>query len=95
MSGRNNRVVRNRERSSQFGENSNVLKIIRNVFLIAAVVGVLVFGIGKWKAKKQKPDLVEMETTLVYEYFALSGEKGVGVVNKNGENVLEAKYERN
>lgn len=91
MSGRNNRVVRNREKGNKVSWN---WKIIGSVIAVVGIVVILTMLVGKAKAKK-KVELAELSRNIPYEYFLLSTEKGIGVVDKTGKIILEANYTRN
>ncbi len=95
MSGRNNRVVRNRERSSNFSGESKTLKIMLSVIFVILVIMIVLTIIWKMNHKNQKRNMAEWEEKISYEYFMLSTENGVGIIDKNGKSIIEAKYTRN
>ena len=91
MSGRNNRIVRNRERSSEFSWNSKALKMVGSVVIVAFVVAAVVMAV--LKIKNHKPvQLADSNGDISYEYFILSTETGIGVIDKKGNQILEPKY---
>lgn len=90
--GRNSRGIRNREKGSGFVVNSNIWKIIVGVLLIVLVPTIIV-----WKAKSGSHtiSIAEENSNISYEYFILSAEDGIGVIDKKGNEILKAKYTRN
>lgn len=91
MSGRNNRIVRNRERSSEFSWNAKSLKVVGTVAIVVLVVVALVMVV--LKIKNHKPvQLADSNGDFSYEYFILSTETGIGVIDKKGTQIVEPKY---
>ena len=92
MSGRNSRIVRNRDRSSSgFELDPNILKIVGIVVtVLAIIIAVIAFFVNLNKSAKVENDI---NAKIPYEYFLLSTEKNVGVIDKNGNTVIEAKYD--
>lgn len=92
MSGRNNRIVRNRERSNkEFDWKANPTKItmISCVFLVILVVVIIAFVRKNQDTKKVNcPTYGEIQ----YEYFLLYADEKVGVIDKEGNKIIEAKY---
>lgn len=93
MSGRNNRIVRNRDRTSDFLWNSSIFKIGASILvMILIVIACWLF----WKQKNAKRTFCLAEQNdISYEYFILSTENGIGVIDREGNQIIEAKYERN
>lgn len=91
LSGRNNRIVRNRERSSEFLWNAKTLKIVGSLIIVVLIVVAVVMAI--LKIKDHKPvQLADSNGDISYEYFILSTENGIGVIDKKGAQILEPQY---
>ena len=90
MSGRNSRIVRNRDRNS--GWDSNNAKIIAGVaaviFLIIVAVIVLVLNL----TNNLSNESANLNKNIPYEYFLLSTDENLGVIDKKGKEIIEAKY---
>lgn len=83
--------MRNRERSSEFSWNSKALKMVGSVVIVAFVVAAVVMAV--LKIKNHKPvQLADSNGDISYEYFILSTETGIGVIDKKGNQILEPKY---
>lgn len=93
MSGRNNRIVRNRDRSSHFLGNTKVLKIAASVIAIVLLVVVIFLFFRKEKDVKKTICLAE-GGNISYEYFLLTSGEKLGVIDKKGNLVLDAKYDQ-
>ena len=91
MSGRNNRIVRNRDRSSQFSWNVGMLKVVAGVAISVLLLAVVLFAVFRPKEEKKTICLAE-GPNVAYEYFLLSSGENVGVIDKQGNIVIEAKY---
>lgn len=93
MSGRNNRIVRNRERNNVFSEKNK--KIIAVIGIVIIII-VAVFVINCMKGKKQRTEILEpkLEVETAYEYFLLYSDEYVGVIDKTGNEVIGTKYTR-
>ncbi len=87
-------MIRNREKSSS-SNNTNGGKIIASVFGIVLIMIVMILITYKVKNRKKNVDLVENNQAIPYEYFLLSTEENVGVIDKKGKIILETKYVRN
>lgn len=94
MSGRNNRIVRNRERSSNFNWDANILKTVTITLIAILIVIIAIIAVFKTKTKKNVEFVAGLQDTLFYEYFILSSEQGIGVIDKTGKVVLEPNYSR-
>lgn len=94
MSGRNNRIVRNRERNSNgFELNSNNIKIIASVVAIILIIIIaIIVVVFKVTNKKDIVQVSELDKNNIYEYFLLSSGDNVGVIDKNGEQIIDTKY---
>ena len=93
MSGRNNRIVRNRDRSSNFEWNENITKIVICIGISILVIVLLFFVGSKLKKSMAHKKLVETQKSSSYEYFILSNLDGAGVIDKKGNILIEPKYD--
>lgn len=94
MSGRNNRIVRNRDRSSDFGDNVGILKIVIIVIVVAFILLSLFGMVWSFKNRNGNKVIDFTETNhLSYEYFLLSSNEQMGVIDKKGNIVIEPIYE--
>lgn len=87
MSGRNSRVVRNRDKG---GNDAKLIASIIAVILIIIVTIIVVI----FKVRNSKANNAKLDTNISYEYFLLSTDENLGVINKNGELLIEAKYSK-
>ena len=66
-------------------------KVIIGILILIAVVGLIIFGVNKFKNTKTFE--LDYPEELPYKYFVMySGDKA-GVVDRNGELLIEAKYQ--
>lgn len=93
MSGRNNRIVRNRERS-RLNWDSNRVKMLAGIVFIILIVFVAVFVWKKSQKNKSGEFILSAEENVLYEYFVLSSKDNVGVIDKKGNKIIDAKYTR-
>ena len=92
MSSRNSRIVRNRERSKDgFEWNSINIKIVASIAIIVLIIAVVI--IVKFTKKADKIQNIEDNAIMSYEYFVLSAGDNVGVIDKTGKKIIEAKYQ--
>lgn len=90
MSGRNNRIVRNREKNIQFSWNMGLLKIgVGILFIILVLLGFWRF----WRQKNEKKIIcLAEEGNISQEYFILSSQDQIGIIDKKGNQILEPQY---
>lgn len=89
---RNNRIVRNREKKSNgFEWNSNYTKI--GIFVFALLLIIAILGIIKIVKNNKSIEVSSNETNISYEYFVLSVGDNLGVIDKNGNKIIEDKYQ--
>ncbi len=93
MSGRNNRIVRNRDRSSHFLGNTKTLKIVASVIAIALLVVIVFVFFSREKEDKKIVCFVD-NSNISYEYFLLTSGEKLGVIDKKGNLILDAKYDQ-
>lgn len=91
MSSRNNRVVRNRERSSSHINGKTIGSVLAIILVI--VVGI-VFVWSKGKKQNSDRQIAEEINNISYEYFMLSSNENVGVIDKQGNLLIDTKYAR-
>lgn len=94
MSGRNNRIVRNRERnSSGLEENS---KIIKRIGIIGIIILFVIAGACVLKNKstnsKNTIQTASGKVDDLYEYFILSSNGNIGVIDKKGNELIKPQY---
>lgn len=94
LSGRNNRIVRNRERSNEFDFDENKKKIATiggSIIGIVLIVLLIVFF-----SKNRKVNFIENSETnsgITYEYFLLTTEDKLGVIDKKGNVIINPEYD--
>jgi len=87
LSGRNSRIIRSRERGEkQFQINPKILIIIAIIIVIFAILMIAL------KNRKPKLNFVNDTRDINYEYFLLSSNENVGVIDKKGNEIIDAKY---
>lgn len=91
MSGRNNRVVRNRERSTNWASNNAKIAIgvVAGIFMVIVAIIVIILNLGS----NLGGDIINLDRNIPYEYFLLSEGENLGVIDKKGKHIIEAKYE--
>lgn len=93
MSGRNNRIVRNRDRNGNgFDLSSNSAKIIIGILVAVFFVVMIILICSKVKNGKSTRRAVEDEKNINYEYFMLVSEENIGVIDKKGNEIIKAEY---
>lgn len=93
MSGRNNRIVRNRDRNNvKFDLSSDSAKIVVTaVATVVAIVAIILICI-KVKNGNSSRQAVDDIGDINYEYFMLSTEEYIGVIDKKGDEIIKPKY---
>lgn len=86
MSNRNSRVIRNRD------NNSFKIKNTKFLILIIIIIILLIFCFIFIKNRKLKLNSVDDIQNINYEYFVLSKNDKVGVIDKKGNDVIDAIY---
>jgi len=96
MSGRNSRIVRNRDRSKNIIDwNSNNAKIIVGISIaILVVLIIIVIIVGKVKNNNNQKQIESISNSKIYEYFMLSSGENIGVIDKKANTIIDAKYAR-
>lgn len=92
MSGRNNRIVRNRERESKttlWKTNNTPIAVVGSIFFFILILIIIVFVRKNQNAKKV---VCYSYGDIKYEYFLLYSNEKVGVIDKKGNQIIEAKY---
>lgn len=92
MSSRNNRMVRNREKSSNFSEHGKKVKIFVGIAMVIFLIAILGLTFLKIGSKKKAGNVAEGEENILAEYFLLSNEENVGVIDKKGNLILPNQY---
>ena len=93
MSNRNSRSAINRERNNRIS-NSNNLKIIVSIIAIIVIIMLtIIVVINKVKLKKRNY-LLNQDQFSKYEYFVLVSNEKTGVIDKTGNTIINADYER-
>ncbi len=93
MSGRNNRIVRNRERSSN-KINFGKIKIVGSILIILGVAIVILALLKKQDKNSMKiGQTFDAYGEISYEYFMLSSQNAIGIIDKKGNKIIDAKYE--
>lgn len=95
MSGRNSRIVRNRDRSDHFFNfDSNNAKIIVSIvaIILIIVLTIIVILVKFNHFKKANKINFAKNTDISYEYFILYSGENVGVIDKTGKIIIEPKY---
>lgn len=90
MSGRNSRVVRTRERSSDWASNNAKIAAGVVAIILAIIVAVIVIVLNL--KNNFGGDIVNLDRNIPYEYFLLSESENLGVIDKKGNQIIEAKY---
>lgn len=89
MSGRNNRIVRNREKN----KNGFSIKIIVSVFFVFMLLfGIFVLMKKQTKNPEKLGQTFENYVDISYEYFMLSSKENIGVIDKKANLLVEPKY---
>lgn len=92
MSGRNNRIVRNRDRSSSnFDFSSHKVKIVIGI-IVVILIGIAIFAVHSMKNSSSGNHFVVCTSEPKYEYFLLSSNDNLGVIDKSGNIIIEPKY---
>lgn len=95
MSGRNNRIVRNRERNNNGIEwDSNNAKIFVSIAIVILIILITIIVVILKLKSNHKKQIQGISSKIAYEYFILSSEENVGVIDKKGNKVIDSKYER-
>lgn len=95
MSGRNSRIVRNRDRNNNFFNfNSNHAKITVSIvaIILIIVLTVIIIFVKINHLRSSKKLNLEKSTEISYKYFLLYSGKNIGVIDKTGKVVVEPKY---
>lgn len=97
MSGRNNRIIRNREKNDKrIDWNSNNIKIIVSIATIILIIIITaIIMCAKVRNQKNISEISEIDENNLYEYFLLIAGENVGVIDKTGKELIETKYSRN
>ncbi len=91
MSGRNNRIVRNRERSNDF--KGNFIKVLIGLVILILLISICVIIYKKQpNSKKEIAQNFEENGSSLYEYFMLSSKENIGVIDKKANMLIEPKY---
>ena len=88
MGGRNSRIIRNRESSNNFDFNIKPIAIVIAAIIAIIIIIVLIKNI----TSKNTFKISANDRNISYEYFALNTENASGVIDKNGNIIIEAKY---
>lgn len=93
MSGRNSRIVRNRDRSSGIDFISNNSKIIVGIVVVFLIIIIgIILLCSNFKSSKIVGQEIKNNNDIEYEYFMLSSDENIGVIDKKGNKIIDTKY---
>lgn len=97
MSGRNSRIVRNRERNEKrinINFESGNIKIIASIVSIVVILIIVVAIVFSKFKNTNKNQVIATDQIDSYEYFLLYSNDNVGIIDKKGNEIIEPKYEQ-